>query len=343
MQKLFPLWVIVTVFLLGFPLSLQAGEEMPASPTLFAPVTYISLEGPASHSIAEFSGMAWHGDRLILLPQYPGRFMEKGKASLFSIPKARILSYLDGTKPAPICPDRIPLDMAGVRQAVNDAAGIGSYEGFEAIAFWGDAFFLSIEAGKKHGFLVGGKFTEDGLSMVLDRQSLVSIPMPVQIGNKSYETIFIAKNRLIAIYEANGLKDNPRPMAQMFELRHPPEQAEYLGEIPFSHIEYRVTDITAWDTERPLVAINYFYPGDRNTISPTPDPGGPVEQLVALSFDGKTMAMQEIPPLGLKNSAPNLPRNWEGIVRLDDLGFLLVTDKWPETILAFAPDAWSGK
>ena len=32
-----------------------------------------------------------------------------------------------------------------------------------------------------------------------------------------------------------------------------------------------------------------------------------------------------------------LPRNWEGIVRLDNRGFLLVTDQYPVTILAFVP------
>jgi hypothetical protein len=28
-------------------------------------------------------------------------------------------------------------------------------------------------------------------------------------------------------------------------------------------------------------------------------------------------------------------RNWEAIARLDDVGFLLATDKYPETIFAF--------
>jgi hypothetical protein len=32
-----------------------------------------------------------------------------------------------------------------------------------------------------------------------------------------------------------------------------------------------------------------------------------------------------------------LGRNWEGLVRLDDRGFLLVTDLFPGTILGFVP------
>ena len=31
------------------------------------------------------------------------------------------------------------------------------------------------------------------------------------------------------------------------------------------------------------------------------------------------------------------PRNWEGIARLNDNGFLLVTDKHPSMILAYVP------
>jgi len=30
-------------------------------------------------------------------------------------------------------------------------------------------------------------------------------------------------------------------------------------------------------------------------------------------------------------------RNWEGIVRLGDVGLLLATDRYPETILAYVP------
>jgi hypothetical protein len=30
-------------------------------------------------------------------------------------------------------------------------------------------------------------------------------------------------------------------------------------------------------------------------------------------------------------------RNWEGLVRLDDQGFLMIVDEHPRTILAFVP------
>ena len=42
-------------------------------------------------------------------------------------------------------------------------------------------------------------------------------------------------------------------------------------------------------------------------------------------------------PINIKLSEFGDSRNWEGIVRLDDIGFLIATDKFPGTILAFLP------
>ena len=39
-----------------------------------------------------------------------------------------------------------------------------------------------------------------------------------------------------------------------------------------------------------------------------------------------------VTPLGV-----GVARNWEGIARLEGRGFLLVTDQFPDTILAFVP------
>ena len=342
MQKSFPLLTLMAFILLTVPTALSAEDRKPA---LSTPVTYIELTGPGSLAKAELSGLAWHGDQLVLLPQYPGRFVQDGKGSLFSIPKTRILSYLEGADTDPVRPDPIPIDMDSIRKNVEEIAGRGSFQGFEAIAIVGDMVYLSTEAekgGRLYGFLVQGRFQEGTKGIVLDRQSLVPVPLPVQIHNKTYEAMFVAQNRLIAIFEANGVRDNPAPKTQVFEVGHPEKKPRYLGDSPFSHIEYRITDITAWDETRPLAAINYYFPGDIKYLSPQPDPGRPVERLVALSYDGSTLALMDVPALELINKDPDKPRNWEGIVRLDKRGFLLVTDKWPQTILGFAPDLWQG-
>jgi hypothetical protein len=52
------------------------------------------------------------------------------------------------------------------------------------------------------------------------------------------------------------------------------------------------------------------------------------------------IALADRPPLQLALSDDLLGmigRNWEGLARLDPRGFLLVTDTFPGTILAFVP------
>jgi hypothetical protein len=42
-------------------------------------------------------------------------------------------------------------------------------------------------------------------------------------------------------------------------------------------------------------------------------------------------------PIYLEKTQQNRPRNWEGLVRFEDRGFLVVTDKFSITLLAFVP------
>ncbi len=77
-----------------------AAEAISASPTrppLETPVQVIQLEGPASHAQAQFSGMAWLQDELILLPQYPNRMSADGSGIVFAISRQRLLDYYPGT------------------------------------------------------------------------------------------------------------------------------------------------------------------------------------------------------------------------------------------------------
>ena len=61
---------------------------MPATPR----VIEIPLRGSAGNSDMEFSGLAWFGEHLLLLPQYPDRESD----TLLALDKADILDYIDG-------------------------------------------------------------------------------------------------------------------------------------------------------------------------------------------------------------------------------------------------------
>jgi hypothetical protein len=112
------------------------------------------------------------------------------------------------------------------------------------------------------------------------------------------------------------------------------------------HIEYRITDATALDSANRFWAINYFFPLEFDQI-PDTDPlverygaGAThlqyqtVERLVEFQYDTTGIRLVDRPPIQLVLSSET-GRNWEGLVRLDDRGFLLMTDRFPGTILGF--------
>ncbi|NJN82404.1 MAG: hypothetical protein HC802_09110 [Caldilineaceae bacterium] len=98
----------------------------PASPIAEALVRELALAGPITARTAELSGLAWYGDHLILLPQYPDFSGEEGDGFLYAIPKQAIRAVLHGESSAPIEPQRIPLRAPGLR-------AIPGYDGLEAI------------------------------------------------------------------------------------------------------------------------------------------------------------------------------------------------------------------
>jgi hypothetical protein len=303
------------------------------------PVTIIPLQGPVSRSEAEISGLAWYRDQLILLPQYPKRGGKGRDGSLWSIPKSDILAFLAGHLPGPLKPISIPLDAGGVDRQIS------GFEGFEAIAFMGNQIFLTIEAhggASMRGYLIKGEISPDLSAIRLDPASLTENYLQANWGNSSDESILVASGEIFTFYELNGLELNPDPHATRFD-----PDLKLLGNIPFPRIEFRVTDATQLDDQERFWVINYFFPGDV-AQSTEDDPlakqygRGPtharsqiVERLVELQYSPQSIALTGTPPIQLQLRKDGEARNWEGIVRLDEMGFLLATDKFPETILGF--------
>jgi hypothetical protein len=305
------------------------------------PITTIPLAvGSAAGPNAEYSGMAWYGDWLILLPQYPSRFTGGSEGAVLALARSDLLALLDGGSTQPLVPRPVPFVAPGL------ASAVAGFEGYEAIAFRGDRAYLTIEAsppGGMRSYLVSGQCASDLSALHLDPETLVEIPMLTQSGNKSYESLLLADDQVLAIYEANGAALSPDPAAARFDVSLAP-----IGFLPFPAVEYRITDVTAPDGEGCFWAINYFFPGEPE-LKPVVDPLAQrygrgsthaeaeyVERLLEFELTESGIRLIDRPPLQLA-LLPDEARNWEGIARLDGRGFLLVTDKFPETILAFVP------
>ncbi|MDY7076755.1 MAG: hypothetical protein SXV54_07490 [Chloroflexota bacterium] len=327
------------------PTETEPPTEQPASstpttdPKLVSeqPVTVIPLAEPLARRDAEVSGLAWHDDTLIILPQYPNFFTTGGGGFLFALPKADILAFLDGTVNGPLEPIQIPFVAPGLSEKID------GYQGYEAIAFAGDEAFLTIEAETNHpmGYLVTGTIAPDLSELTLDTSNLVEIQPQSASGNKSEEALVVTGDTIITIYEVNGVALNLSPVAHAFDASMAP-----VGTLSFPNIEYRVTDATALDGADRFWMINYFYPGDTDLL-PETDPlaekygQGPthathayVERLVEFQYAGAGITLVDTSPIQLALIEEDA-RNWEGVVRLDDRGFLLMTDRYPQTLLGF--------
>lgn len=306
------------------------------------PVQEIPLAGPITLPKAQISGMAWYGETLVILPQYPEKAIPQSSVpSIFTLSKQDILDYLSGSITGPLTPQQYTF------RAPNLASQIPGYEGYEAIAFNGDQVYLTVEAnhqGKMQGFLITGEILPESKQIRLEPSSLSEIPLPVQIFNYAYETLIIAQDQALTIYEANGRELNPNPNA--FSISR---TSQILVETDFPNIEYRLTDATDIDDDGRFWVMNIFIPiefwlytnadqlfekygrGETHTEFKN------VERMLELQYDGESIFLTESEPVQLELIDEFNARNWEALVMLDDLGFLAMTDTYPETIMGFIP------
>ena len=299
-------------------------------------VTVLELSGPITSPRAELSGMGWHDDMLILLPQYPERFGD-GDGALFALSKADILAALDGTRQTPLEPTLIPLVAPGMEDLLK------FFRGYKSIAFYDDQVFLTAESQqgtKTHGFLVSGKIAPDSSQITLSTDKVAYIPITFPFAKRSDEAILIKGNSIFTFFEVNGSGLNPLPLAHVFDLNLNPQ-----GIISFPSIEFRVTDAAA-DLGDNFWVINSFFPKDSD-LATTNDPlsqkygKGPthakyneVERLVELTYSPQGITLKDTAPIQLTIDGNN-SRNLEGLALLDDKGFLLVTNKYPASMLLF--------
>lgn len=282
--------------------------------------------------------MAWHGNDLILLPQYPERFGDGQIGVAFAIARTDILAHLDGTATNPIEPRRVNFIAAGIQQRLP------GYEGFESIAIDGDRVYLTVETrpADMMGYLVSGLIAADNSTIALDLSNLTPIPPQAAIPNFSDEALLVFGARLVSLYEANGSGVNPSPVAHLFD-----SSLQIQDTLPMPNVEYRITDATPPDDFGRFWVINTFYPGDQ-VLQIKNDPLAAqfgeglshqvseiVERLVQFQFSEDGIIFSETPPVQLVLSSDGKERNWEAIARIDDRGFLLASDKYPSTILAF--------
>jgi hypothetical protein len=304
----------------------------PRTPPIAVTPRPLDLAGPVSSPDAEISAMCWCGDRLMIVPQHPERFgSEPGELVFFTLPRAEIEAAVDQPPSQPLVPER------AVLEAPELIASLPGWDGIEAAVATGDTLFLAIEAevnGRMAGYLLRGRIhPRDGdFGVVIDTERVAPIPVPTLVPNMSQEALLVAGDRVAVLFEANGLAVNPGAHAALFDF-----ELEYQGTVPLEHVEFRITDATQPLADGTFWVINYFFPDEGPVLRPPVRPTHPVEQLLELRLDGGHVRRSGRTPLDLR-SGPDAPaHNWEALVRLPGRGFLLMTDRYPTTVLAFVP------
>ena len=302
----------------------------------------IKLTGPVSQRITEISGLTWYKENLIILPQFPNKFQFRNGGTLYTIPKNEIENYLFGGTVSEIEPDKIEFIANGLEQYNKKDSG------YESIVFLGDTAYLTIEYvnnGNTESLIVNGIIDWDQKQLVLNPESIKQSPAPQHFFNWSTETVLTYNNYIYTIFEVNGknLIDNPK--AYKFN-----SGLNFISAVSFPSIEYRVTDATVPDDEGNFWVINYLYPGEKSKLNPAEDflvvkygigrthiESDAVERLLELKLDNGSIKLVDRAPVYLQLPLDEPSRNWEGIVKFDNRGFIITTDKHPETILAFVP------
>ena len=290
----------------------------------------IKLAGDLSERTLEASGLAWYKNYLIILPQFPHKWDNRFDGALFYIEKERINDYISGKNRKPIIGKRIGFIAKGL-----DDIGKRKGSGYEAITFVDDTVFVSIESVNNHistDYVVRGIIDFEKKAITLNADSKKEIKSQTGIHNMGEETILQYRNNIYTIHEANGVNVNSAPHAAQlnFSLTH-------LEKIPFPNVEYRITDATAPDSSGRFFATNYYYPGEYKKLLPdlpNEKKDIAVERILEFKINNSGIIRTKTEPIILDNAQYKGGRNWEGIVKTEK-GFLLITDMYPRTILAY--------
>ncbi len=348
-MKTVTVWTTTIILMGALVWALPACQSSPKAPEAAQntgprpvehPVMPLKLaDGPLADRNSEISGLAWFGDHLVILPQYPERFEGGPDGVLFTIPRDQIEAAASNPAHAPLAPRPLPLDAGGLQDRIS------GFEGYEALTFVGQKVYATIETSDgMTGRMVMGEIEADASAISWgEPQEPALIKPQADLGNQCYEALLATKGgELVTFYEANGQMVNATPQVIRFD----GQSLASKGSQPMAALDYRLTDVTDLDDQGRFWALNYFWPGNKDIMPPKEAlseryglgvshlANEQVERLVEFEYDpAKGVTRVDRAPILLR--LEDEPRNWEGLVRLGDRGFVLATDKFPRTILGF--------
>ena len=306
-------------------------------------VQLLALAPPFNEPDMEYSALTWCGDKLLMVPQFPDRHAPLDHAQFYTLSKAEILDAIQHSDTTVLSPLPVLLKEGTVRSIP------AKFEGYEAVVCDETDVWVTIEGvnseGQHQAWLVRGQRAqiEEHEGIKLDDQSVVSLPSYSKMHNMSEEALLKVGHNLISLHELNDARLGSPSQAYRYS-----SADKSLSTIPLSNLPYRITDSTKVDLHGRFWVINYLYSGDdfsreandplgaQYGIGKTHQTNFNVERLVEFQYNENGVQRVNRAPIQLALEGLE-GRNWEGIARLDDRGFLLITDRYPTTLFGFVP------
>ena len=324
-------WLLGVLALACVALWLVYQSPDPITRARDAQIVLIPLTGPAAAPEAEISGLAWCGDNhLVFLPQYrdvDGCSSDAG--CLFVLQRTQVEDYLDGVVAGPLTPMVITVE-------IDHMPDIEGFEGFEAIAFNGEDAFLLAEsetASQTAAHLFRGRLDMESQRLILDGENVPMLKSPTNVPNLSYESIVATELGVLALPEVHG------DVADLSALHFSPDLSSVMS-IPLDAVDYRLTDVTGLAADGVFWGLSVHWPHAEHVEGhhDSPLPEHSVERIMELRWTRDRIECERTPTVTLRSTpGTTQTRNWEGLVRLGDRGFLVVTDEHPDSVFAFVP------
>ena len=181
----------------------------------------------------------------------------------FAIKKSDLDLRINSSDTSAIKPKKINFNTPNYKKLIP------GFDSFEAIAFRGYEVYLTIEIkfpDSMSCLIARGHIDDQTLDITIPEQNLTEINVPAYVDNMSYESLIVDKNRIIALFEANGDSLIKNPYAISIN-----SSGNDIFKYQTSSVNYRIADATRVDRNNRFWAINYFFPRDRGVLKPGDD------------------------------------------------------------------------